>query len=76
MEEDDLEDEETKDQPKNKRPRITASLPYTWKKGQNGNPAGRPKGCAVTPSRPSTTFCPLADPNSRRASKNTGRRVA
>lgn len=35
---------ETDQQPQNKQPKITPLLPYMWKKGQSGNPAGRPKG--------------------------------
>jgi hypothetical protein len=32
-------------QPENKqKEKITPLLPYMWKKGQSGNPAGRPKG--------------------------------
>jgi hypothetical protein len=45
MGEEDFDDEEeAEEQPKNKQPRITPLLPYMWKKGQSGNPAGRPKG--------------------------------
>ncbi len=36
--------EETLDEPKEKKSRVTPLLPYQWKKGQSGNPAGRPKG--------------------------------
>lgn len=36
------EEENIDNQPKNSR--ITPLLPYQWKKGQSGNPEGRPKG--------------------------------
>jgi hypothetical protein len=42
--EEDFDDRKAEEQPKNKQPRITPLLPYMWKKGQSGNPAGRPKG--------------------------------
>jgi len=45
-EEEIIEEEENIDkQPKSKgRGDYTPLLPYMWKKGQSGNPAGRPKG--------------------------------
>lgn len=40
-----MEDEYTDNQPKSKgRGDPTPLLPYMWKKGQSGNPAGRTKG--------------------------------
>jgi hypothetical protein len=42
--EEDFDDDGADEQPNNKQPRITPLLPYMWKKGQSGNPAGRPKG--------------------------------
>jgi len=41
-EEDIIEEEIPEKQSKNSR--IAPLLPYQWKKGQSGNPAGRPKG--------------------------------
>jgi hypothetical protein len=41
-----FEDEEVE-----KQPRITPLLPYMRKKGQSGNPAGRPKGKTIQPLR-------------------------
>lgn len=42
MEDDELEEENADKQSKNSR--VAPLLPYQWKKGQSGNPAGRPKG--------------------------------
>jgi len=43
MEEEEDIIEETDNQSKNKQ-KIAPLLPYQWKKGQSGNPEGRPKG--------------------------------
>lgn len=39
-----MEDDYLDNQPENKRDRVDPIKPFMWKKGQSGNPAGRPKG--------------------------------